>query len=93
MRKAHVSLNSMDKLEIEAGKIDERLLEAAKTKLPGVLQTCNGIDAPSPARGGQQQPSGSASSLKDWTRDAMRHQTDMIQQLSGNREEKAQTRF
>ena len=48
-RKGDKSLDSLQKLEVEAGKIDERLLEAAKTKLPGVLEACADMSSASSA--------------------------------------------
>ena len=84
-KKAYTTMNEMAKLKFETGKIDNILLEAAKTRLPGVLQTCNDVGSESPA---PQRSSGLASSLLDWTTDAkaMHHQSDMLSDMMRNRE-------
>ena len=80
-RKGDNSLDSLQKLEIEAGKIDERLLEAAKTKLPGVLEACADISSASSAPA-QMGPPG----FPQWSQDAMRQHNEMISQV-GQRSE------
>ena len=74
------TLEKLSQLEVEAAKINESLLEAAKTQFTPMLETCEGfqeIMEPS-------APSGGSGSVSDTISSALEHQTSVLDQLNKN---------